>query len=299
MATFNSIADEVERKLAGFTLRNDRQTYLTSALSSSDTTISVASASNASNGIIEIGDELIYIDSFDRVGNTFSVPPYGRGYGGTDQRSHAVGSRVSISPTFPRADIKQAINDTIQSVFPSLYGTATHTFSYVASKSTYALPDDCEMVLSVSFQSIGPSKEWIPVRGWRIDTMANVDAFNSSSTISLYSAITPGRTVQIYYMSKPQELLTDSDDFSLTTGLPESCKDVIVLGASYRMTGFVDPGRLTFGSAESDQMSQIAGKSYGAGTNASKYLLALYEKRLQEEVRKLQYRNPIRLHFSR
>ncbi len=62
---------------------------------------------------------------------------------------------------------------------------------------------------------------------------------------------------------------------------------------------FIDPGRLTFGSAESDQQSQIAGRSYGAGTNASKYLLALFDKRLAEETRKLQDRNPIRIHFTR
>jgi hypothetical protein len=92
---------------------------------------------------------------------------------------------------------------------------------------------------------------------------------------------------------------TDEDDFETVTGLPASCKDVIVLGASARLASFIDPGRLTFGSAESDQQSQIAGRSYGAGTNASKYLLALYDKRLAEETRKMQDRNPIRIHFTR
>jgi hypothetical protein len=61
----------------------------------------------------------------------------------------------------------------------------------------------------------------------------------------------------------------------------------------------VDPGRLTYGSAESDQQSQIAGRSYGAGTNAAKYLLALYDKRLAEESQKLNDRNPIRIHKTR
>jgi hypothetical protein len=92
---------------------------------------------------------------------------------------------------------------------------------------------------------------------------------------------------------------SNDDDFEIVTGLPASCKDVIVLGASARLSAFVDPGRLTFGSAESDQQSQIAGRSYGAGTNASKYLLALYDKRLSEESRKLTDRNPTRIHFTR
>jgi hypothetical protein len=91
----------------------------------------------------------------------------------------------------------------------------------------------------------------------------------------------------------------DDDDFEIVTGLPASCKDVIILGAAARLASFIDPGRLTFGSAESDQQSQIAGRAYGAGTNASKYLLALYDKRLAEEGRKMNDRNPIRIHFTR
>lgn len=299
MATFGSMADEVGRKLAGYTLRNDRQTHLISALNSTSLGINVASAENVSNGMIEIGDELIYIDSYDRVGGTLTVPPYGRGYDGTEARSHATGSKVVVSPTFPRFDIKAALNETVHAVFPDLYSTSSTTFTYSPAVSTYALPDDCEAVLGVSYQSIGPSQEWYPVRGYRVDTMANVGEFNTRNTISIYTGVQPGRKVQVYYTAAPQEMLSDDDDFSLSTGLPESSKDVIVFGAAARLASFIDPGRLTFGSAESDQMSQVAGRAYGAGTNASKYLLAIYQQRLQEEARKLSDRNPIRVHFTR
>jgi len=196
-------------------------------------------------------------------------------------------------------DIKGAINETIEAVFPDLYATSTHTFSYSTAKSTYALPDEVETVLGVSFQTTGPSKEWLPVRGWRVDPMANTDAFNSRNSISLYSGIEPGRTVQIFYTAAPTVMDNNDDDFEITTGLPSSCKDVIILGAAARLASFIDPGRLAFGSAESDQQSQIAGRAYGAGTNASKYLLALYDKRLGEESRKLTDRNPTRIHFTR
>jgi hypothetical protein len=108
-----------------------------------------------------------------------------------------------------------------------------------------------------------------------------------------------GRTVQVFYTSSPTEMDNNEDDFETVTGLPASCKDVIILGAAARLSAFVDPGRLTFGSAESDQQSQIAARAYGAGTNASKYLLALYDKRLSEESRKLAKRNPTRIHFTR
>jgi len=299
MATFGQMTDEVSRKLAGFTLRQDRQTHLTTAINTTATSITVASATNVSTGVIQIDDELIYVDSYDRNSGVLSIPPYGRGYNGTSASSHAVGARVIVSPTFPSVDIKEAINNSIQAVFPDLYSTGTHTFSYSTAKSTYPLPDEVETVLGVSFQTTGPSKEWLPIRGWRVDPMANTTAFNSRNSISLYSGVEPGRTVQVFYTSEPTVMDSNDDDFEIVTGLPASCKDVIVLGASARLASFVDPGRLTFGSAESDQQSQIAGRSYGAGTNTAKYLLALYDKRLAEESRKLTDRNPTRIHFTR
>ena len=299
MATFGQMTDEVARKLAGFTLRQDRQTHLTVAVNSTATSITVASAQNISTGIIQIDDELIYVDSYDRSNGVLGIPPYGRGYNGTSAATHQNGARVIISPTFPYVDIKGAINETIEATFPDLFTTATHTFSYSTAKSAYALPDEAETIYSVSYETTGPSKEWLPIRSYRIDSMANVDAINSKNSISLYSGIEPGRTVQVSYSAAPAVMDSDDDDFEIVTGLPSSCKDVIVLGAAARLASFVDPGRLTFGSAESDQQSQIAGRAYGAGTNTSKYLLALYDKRLAEESRKLNDRNPIRTRFTR
>ena len=299
MATFGSMTDEVVRKLAGFTLRQDRQTHLTAALNSTATSITVSSAQNISTGIIQIDDELIYVDSYDRNTGVLTIPPYGRGYNGTTAATHQNGARVIVSPTFPSVDVKDAINETILATFPDLYTTGTHTFSFSPAKSTYSLPNEVEMVLGVSYETTGPSKEWAPIRGWRVDLMANSNAFNSRNSLSLYSGIQSGRTVQVFYSAAPSVMDSNDDDFEIVTGLPASCKDVIILGATARLASFIDPGRLTFGSAESDQQSQIAGRSYGAGTNASKYLLALYDKRLSEEARKLNDRNPIRIHFTR
>ena len=299
MATFGSMTDEVVRKLAGFTLRQDRQTHLTATLSATATSITVASAQNISSGIIQIDDELIYVDSYDRNSGVLTIPPYGRGYNGTSAATHQNGARVIVSPTFPSVDVKDAINETLLSTFPDLYTTGTHTFSFSTAKSTYPLPEEVETVLGVSYETTGPSKEWLPVRGYRVDPMANTDTFNSRNSLSIYSGVEPGRTVQVFYTAAPAVMDSNDDDFEIVTGLPASCKDVMVLGAAARLASFIDPGRLTFGSAEADQQSQIAGRSYGAGTNASKYLLALYDKRLAEEARKMNDRNPIRIHFTR
>jgi len=301
MPTFNQMAEEVSRKMAGFTYRQDRQTHLKAAITASATSITVASAENISSGIIQIDDELLYVDSYNRSTGVLSIPPYGRGYNGTIAVSHTNGSKVVISPTYPIVDIKTAINETVQSIFPDIYTPHVYTFTYSPAKSTYALPSDAINVLSVSYQVIGPSKEWVPIRSYRVDNMANVDAFESSNSITLYSGVQAGRTVQVYYAGEPSIMDGSSDDFVSTTGLPDTCKDVIIYGAAYRLSSFIDPGHLSYSTAEADAQSQatLSSRSFAAGANASKYLYAIYQQRLQEEARKLDNRNPVRVHYSR
>ncbi len=209
----------------------------------------------------------------------------------------AYGKQVIVKPTYPRNNIKKAINDTVRAVGDTLFGTGTYTFEYTPAQITYALPDGVEKVLAVAWQSIGPTEEWYPVRSWRIDPMANTTEFNSNISLSIYDTIVPGRTVQVFYTTNPDTFEIDQDDYEDVTGLPLSCKDVIVYGAAYRMASMIDPGRLTLTAPEADiQSNKIP---LNAGTNAARYLLALYTQRLDEESRKLRDRYPIRVHYTR
>lgn len=300
MPTFKDMVDEVRSNLAGYTLKQDRITYVNnpSGITSSGTSILIGSSSNLAKGIIEIDEELIYVDSFDKATNVLNViPGFGRGYSNTNPAPHSQYAQVTLSPTYPRVTIKNAINDVINSVFPKLWSIRSTTFTFDGVRSSYALPDDCENVIDATWESVGPSKEWIPIQRWRMDGMANATAFNSNSSISIYDAITPGRTVQVWYVSSPSILTSDSDDFSSVSGLPESAKDVIVLGTSYRLLSFLDAGRINLTSAESDSADTKI-PSY-AGVSASKYLYALYQQRLSEEASRLLDKYPIRPHYIR
>ena len=298
MATFNEMVDEVRSSLAGYTLKQDRITYLDSAITTSSTAIQVGSADNLAKGIIEIDDELIWIDNFNKASNTLNAAPgFGRGYSGTTPAPHSQYSQVVLTPTFPRNRIKQAINDTINSVYPKLWSIYSTTFTFNASQTTYALPDDCQNVLFMSWQTTGASREWLPINRWRQDLMANVAAFNTQKTVNIYSNIQPGRTVQVWYAAAPNTLDNNSDDFTDVTGLPETCRDVITLGAAYRLLSYIDPGRINLTSAEADLAdSKVPG---AAGANSSKYIFALYQQRLSDESLKLSDKFPIRLHYSK
>ncbi len=296
-STFANLVDEVLLNLNGYTMRQDRTTHLTDNLTDSGLSLALGSVSNIGKGVVEIDDELIWLDTYDRVSNTATAAPYGRGYQGTQAVAHTQNTKVTISPTFPRISVKRAINDTIRSVFPQLYGTARTTFSLTATQSTYALPADTETVVAASWDTPGPTGEWMPIRDWRQDATANTTAYGTGQTISIYDRITPGRTVQVVYTKEPTPLTNNNDVFETVTGLPSSSKDVIVYGASYRLASFIDPGRLTFTSAEADQADSKI--QYGSGSNAARFMLALYQQRLAEEAGKLRDKFPVRVHYTR
>ena len=308
--TLSNLIDEVLINLAGYTYQQDRTTYLgtsvttTVSSSASPTVLNLGSTENVGKGIIEIDEELLWIDSFDRVSNTATVAPYGRGYLGTTAATHTADSKVTISPTFPRYVVKRAINDTIRAMGASIYSVRSTEFTFHAPQTTYAFANlDMKNILTVMWKSIGPSKEWIPVRRWSWDSYANPEAFGYTTgtdtvqTITIGEFITSGRTVKIIYATNPEPFSTNAQDFATQTGLPESCKDVIILGTSYRLLTYLDPARAGQVSPQADETDSK--RPYGSSQNASRQLLGLYTQRLQEEVQRQQQQYPIRLHYSR
>jgi len=297
MTTFNNLIDDVQLDLSGFTYRQDRVTYLVSAATSSDLILNVASTDNIGKGIIEIDDEMMWVDSYDRQANTITVAPFGRGYNGTTAAAHSANSKVTITPTYPRYAVKRAINDTIGAVYPKVFATGSTAVSFLASRTTYPVPADAIQILSMAWQSVGPTKEWLPIRQWRWDPLAYASAFPTGKSVSIYDNILPGRTMNIIYAHIPSPMTSNSDDFESTTGLPASMKDVVVYGAAWRLSSYVDPARISISSPAADELD--VKRPYGTGTNVTKNLQALYLQRLEEESLKQKLQYPTRVHYSR
>ena len=298
MPTLNDMIDEVRSSLAGYTLRQDRITYLTSAITTTSTAMVIGSSSNLAKGVIEIDEELIWIDNFDQGSSTLNAAPgFGRGYQNTSPAPHSQYAQVTLAPTFPRVMIKKAINDTINSFYPKLWSVSSTTFTFNASQTTYPLPDDLEAILYMSWQTTGSSLEWLPINRWRADPMANVAAFNTQNTVNIYENIQPGRTVQVWYTTTPNTLDSNTDDYADVTGLPESSAEVVILGASYKLLSYIDSGRINLNSAEADLNDTKIPST--AGVSSSRYIYALYQQRLNEEALKLQDKYPIRIHYTK
>lgn len=296
--TLSNLIDDIALDLSGFTYRQDRATYLTADVANTDYTINVASTDNIGKGIIEIEGEMMWVDSYDRTANTITLAPYGRGYNSTPISAlYTSGTKVIITPTYPRTAIQRAINDTINAVYPKVFAVGTTTASFLASRTTYPLPAEAVQILSMAWQSVGPTKEWLPIRQWRWDPLAYTSSFATGRSVSIYDNILPGRTINIIYAHMPTLLTNGTDDFETTTGLPSSMRDVIIYGAGYRLSSYIDPARISITGAAADEFD--AKRPYGTGTSVTKSLQQLYLQRLEEESLKQKIQYPTRVHYSR
>jgi len=296
MTAFIDIINETALALTGYTNRQDQATYLTSAIGSTDLSFTVADGTVLTRGLVEIDDELIWVDSFDRTTNTATIPAYGRGFRDTTAATHAVGTRVTITPAFPRSVIRRNVNLAVDGVYPDLFGTFYTTFKFQAAVTTYALPQEAVDILGCSWQTIGPSKEWLPVRHYRVDRMANPTTWGTGKTLSIREGIIPGRTIMVTYTKKPTPMVYDTDDFAGTTGLSDSAREVIVLGAAYRTAMYLDLGRVPAATAEAD--AQQTNDPIGSAANIGRMIQQMYQQRLLIEVRRLQEQFPPRTHYT-
>jgi hypothetical protein len=306
---FSDLVNEVIINLQGYTMQQDRATSLAAALTSTTTTsISVSSTNDIGKGIIEIGEELLWVESFDRVGNTLTISPWGRGYLGTTASTAAISSKITISPTFPRYVIKKAINDTLRAMGASISAVKQLTFTYNAAITTYELLDsngnnvDAEAIIAAHWQEVGPSKEWLPIRRIDLEPYADITTWGGSAaqpaqTVTVRDYITPGRTVKLTYATAPGTFTNDNDVFTTTTGLPESCKDVVVLGTIYRLLTFLDPARASQTSPQADEIDSK--RPFGSTGGVMRQIFTLYTQRLNEEAKMQLQKYPPRVHYVR
>jgi hypothetical protein len=248
-------------------------------------------------GLIEVGDELMYVDRTDNLTKQVYLAPWGRAFRGTTAATAANETKVVIAPTYPRFMVKQAINDTIQAVYPNLFGVGTYTFSFNSAVTTYQLPAAVDYVLNVKWKTLGSTKEWLNVRRYDTDKTANTTSFAYGKSINIFDGIDPGRTVQVIYAKAPTVLSSGTDIFETVTGLPTTTVDLITYGAIARLIVGIDAARVPAQSVEADMLDQS--KPIGSGSSVARFYLGLYQQRLQQEAANLRDLYPPRLHYTR
>lgn len=291
--TFNDIVQRVKQQLLGYTRDQAAITYLTQPMTDTDVTFSVDpdTVTALSRGLVQIGDEMILVKKYDRISGVVTVfgnASTGRGVESTTAVSHAMGDLVTSDPRYPNQRIKEAINDTINAMYPHVWIFGEYEFPWVAARYEYPLPADVEQVYKVTTNTIGPSAVWFPNSSWRFNPQASVTPGQVKPTPTptgkslqiMRDYIVPGRNARVIYTKSPSLLSTGSDLFT-ATGFPERYVDIVVFGACYRMLPSYDAGRLQQQSIESTERAPLVPP--GSANNASLKYQQLYMQRLQEE----------------
>lgn len=290
--TFSTLIDEIILALTGTGQTTDLITTLIGNIDADDLVLMVSDSSSLSRGLLEIGDELVYAGSVS--GATATIPPWGRGYRGSTATAHVEGEAVYIAPSWPRSVIAREINNTIRSLYPTLFAVKTTTITVAADKWQYGVPSDLERILACDWQWVNYG--WRPVQGWEAIHSADTADFPTGKAVSLSEPLPSGASVRITYAARPTLLSTASDVFT-ATGLPASCKDVVLLGTTARMLPWADTARVASQAAEAAAMT--ASRPTGTATQLAVQLSKQYQLRLAEERTSLLQSHPSRSHFVR
>ena len=281
MTTFRQLQDETLLALYGYGLSQPRATTLTADPGTGSTSFAVVSAADLEQGLAEVDSELVFIQSVDRGSSIATVV---RGYYGTTAATHAIGATLTMAPTWPRTRVQSAINDTIVSTYPDLFGVAQAQFTFNPSQTTYSLPGEAERILRVTADVNGPSLEQQIVNRYSFNSVAPTDDWATTNTITLQEGVTPGRTVTVTYMKQPSALAADGDALT-TSGLRESAKLAIIYGACSQLLAFMDVSRLGVDTAQADEFDSK--NQIGRATQLSGQLQVRYQMELDKERKRL------------
>lgn len=284
MTTFGQLATRVRQQLLGYTTNQESVAELDGGMSASDTTFTCApdTVTALSRGLVEIDDELILVKSYDQSSGAVTVMggTNGRGAEGTVAASHSDHSLVTCAPAYPRARIKEVINDTIQALYPDLVVFASTEITFNAAQVEYELPADVSDVWYVTARTTGPSKVSFPAPNWRFNPSAMTSDFATGKSLQLMDPITPGRPVTVVY-AKPPSLLTGDTQELTATGYPDRYADLIIYGCAMRLLSGAEAARLQMQAVEASERARLVPVESAA--KSVQLFSALYTQRLQEE----------------
>jgi len=284
------IVDETLDALHGYARHQEQVTALTSAPDTDDLTFTVAEPNLLSRGLIEIDDELMLVKSVDSNSSTVTVQAFGRGVNNTTAASHTTGSKVTMSPLYPRRRVRDVAYGVLREIFPSIFAVGMQTLDVSIVRTNYPLNSDVYDVLAVDWHVPGPSQMWTPMRRWRVNRTA------TGNEIELLGKFFPGlgRVRALYIKNLPTDI---TDDNIASLGYSQDVHDILVLGTTARLLMYSEPARLQVQSVASHGRSEVVPAN--SGTSLAKDVYALFQRRVQQEADRLLQRYAIQPHFNR
>lgn len=274
MPHLSDLINDIQGAMSGFTTDLPMRGTLGSNLSTGDLQFTVAFPASEQEpvGLVEIGSEIVQVDSFDVATGKATIPPWGRAQVGTTAVPHDAGEMVTVAPRFPRAVIASRINEAVASLCPPLYGVADiPEFRVEFRQYLYPLPADTFRVLRLEYR-------FNSIEDWRPLTQREVRAATNELWIAekYVRAFVRGQAA-----ITPQRLLAEGDDYAAGSGLLESTTDIVKNAVIARLVLAGDLARTQTGSVETSMRNKDI--PAGAGAAIARFHMQLNQDRITQE----------------
>lgn len=297
MATFSQMVEQVRGQLSQYTTNRPVLATFTGWQGTAPdyTGINLAglpAQQKIVNAVVELGHELVYVSNFDPVTSVTQCPPWFRNQNGSPSNdSYPVNSVAVINPQWPYHNVAQHVANGIANLYPTLFVPKVTTVVTDTLTEKYVVPDDVDEILKIMYEDdVNPARPQREVGRWTLDTMAT----DGHRYVHIEQVYRSGLNIFITYRSKPVIPDVTSDVDWATTGLPATAVDLPVLWASVQLLPSADASKTQLSSVEQSERNRFV--QPGAANSASKRMQDVYDRRLHEEMRKLQDRFPPRLH---
>lgn len=220
--TFGDLIEKVYRRVMGGVRERTVQIDNTGGLDSDDDEVVVIGPqanSMAPGVILSVEMELMYVTEWNPAINTATVI---RGYFGSNQTAHEIGTVCYINPRYSRYDIGVAINDDLRSLSSPTnglfrVGVAQLTYNPVFSGYDLGnLPDNFIDILEIRYRIAPPYRTFPAIKKWKVVRGVPDPVFPSGHGLIIHEPAWPGLPIYVMY-SAPFIKLVDTGDSVLRT----------------------------------------------------------------------------------
>jgi hypothetical protein len=243
--------------------------------------------------VIEVDLELMLVLATNVTNNSATVL---RGQLGSASASHSSDAVVTVNPKFPRFGIFSAINEELGALSSEgLFQVKTVDLTYNPAIDGYDMTSVTDLldIYSVRYSIPGPNLRWPEIRSYQLKRNMPTTDFASGIALVLDEGGYPGRTVRVSYLAPFSPLTALTDNVVTTSGLHTEAHDIPPLGAAARL---VMPRDVKRGFTETQGDTRRAEEvPPGASMASGRGLLALRDRRVQQEIARLRRFFPARL----
>lgn len=235
MSQVSEVIDKVTRQLLSGTV--EERNKIAASVNTSATTITFTYDLDGirKGTIIEVNGEQMYVWNVVTASKTVTVE---RGFNGTTPQAHSANAICTVNPRFPRTQILEAINDELadlSSPMNGLFQIKMVELRYGGSDRMIDLDGAGYIQDLYSVHYRDTSDNYPRVSGWRLLRDMPVSDFPSGMALDVGNMVPRACNLVVKYKTEFDRLSNEQQDLCLSSGLPETAEDVIILGAQIRL----------------------------------------------------------------